>query len=94
MASKSPDKVFDELLVMQYLTGDRKAFELLIKRWNPKILIYAYRNINNKVGAEDVAQDVWLAALKGIHRLHDHTKLGSWLLGITVSIRATTSVNK
>jgi len=83
MYSKSPNQVFDELLVMQYQAGDQKALELLIKRWNPKIMVYALRNINDQQGAEDVAQEVWLAAIKGVHRLHNHTKIGSWLLGIT-----------
>jgi len=83
MYSKPPNQVFDELLVIQYQAGDQKALELLIKRWNPKIMVYALRNINDQQGAEDVAQEVWLAALKGIHRLQHHTKIGSWLLGIT-----------
>lgn len=83
MSLRNPDHVFDELLVMQYRAGDQKAMELLIKRWNKKIIMYAYRNIQNSAGAQDVAQEVWLGALKGIHLLKDHMKVGSWLLGIT-----------
>ena len=82
MSIRSPDHVFDELLVMQYKAGDQKAMKLLIKRWNKKILVYAYRNIHNHEGAQDVAQEVWLAALKGMHQLNDHVKIGSWLLSI------------
>jgi len=83
MSLRNPDHVFDELLVMQYRAGDQKAMELLIKRWNKKIIMYAYRNIHNLEGAQDVAQEVWLGALKSIHHLKDHMKFGSWLLSIT-----------
>jgi len=83
MSLKSPDRVFDELLVLQYQAGDEKAFALLVKRWSPKIIRYAYRNLHDQQTAEDVTQEVWLAAVKGIHRLSDHRNIGSWLLSIT-----------
>ena len=83
MSSQSPERIFDELLIIQCKAGDKKALELLIKRWNPKIMSYATRNIKNHQGAQDVAQEVWLAAIRSIHRLKDESKIGSWLLGIT-----------
>ena len=83
MSLTSPDQVFDELLVMRYQAGDQKALELLIKRWNPKIMRYAYRYIQDQQSSEDVAQEVWIAVIKGLNRLTDSSKFGSWLLGIT-----------
>ena len=83
MSLKSPDQIFDELLVMRYQTGDQKAFELLIKRWNPKIMSFAYRNIKDIQGSKDVAQEVWLAVIKGISSLFNNKNFGSWILGIT-----------
>ena len=43
MIKRDPNKVFDELLVMQYQNGDERALELLVKRWNKKIMAYAFR---------------------------------------------------
>jgi len=83
MSFKSPNKVFEELLVMRCQAGDQKALELLIKRWNPRIMRYAFRNIKDQQGSEDVAQEVWIAVIKSLHRLSEHTKFGNWILGIT-----------
>lgn len=32
------DRIFDELLVIQCQSGDKKALSLLIKRWSTKML--------------------------------------------------------
>lgn len=83
MNKHSPDQIFDELLLMQYREGDQQALVLLIRRWNPKILAYADRIVQEKQAAKDVAQEVWISVIKGLHQLLDEKKMGSWLLGIT-----------
>lgn len=82
MSFKTPHKVFDDLLVMQYRAGDQAALRLLVKRWNRKIRAYAFRNIGDRHGAEDIAQEVWIAVVKSIHRLDDPVRFGSWVLSI------------
>ena len=83
MSLNSPDKIFDELLLLRYQDGDKKALELLIKRWNPKIMNYAIRNTGDYQGAEDVAQEVWISMLKGYQQIRNFRKIGTWLLGVT-----------
>jgi len=82
MRTPDPDKVFDELLVMQYKAGDKKALELLIKRWQKRIVMYIFRNTNSMEASKDIAQEVWVVALKNLHQLKDGFKIGSWLLAI------------
>jgi len=83
MCNKGPDKVFDGLLVQQYLNGDHKAVDLLIKRWNKRILSYAIRTTRNPEKAKDIAQEVWVVAIKSLPSLKEYNKVGSWLLSIT-----------
>lgn len=71
----------DELLVVRCQLGELQAFDELIRNWSRPLL----RHIGRIVGddnAEDVAQEVWLRALRGIARLRDGTKLRPWLFRI------------
>ncbi len=82
MPIPDPDIVFDELLVMQYKAGDKRAMGLLMKRWNKRIVLYIFRNTKSIEAAKDIGQEVWIVALKNIHHLSDTLKVGSWLLAI------------
>ena len=82
MPIPDPDIVFDELLVMQYKAGDKRAMGLLMKRWNRRIVLYIFRNTKSMEAAKDIGQEVWVVALKKIHHLSDTLKVGSWLLAI------------
>ena len=76
------DKIFDSLLVMDIIKGNKHAFELLFKRWNKKLMLYAYRICQNKENSKDIAQDAWFDIIKGIHKLKNKEKVGSWMLSI------------
>ena len=71
-----------ELLVIRCQLGERSAFDELTERWHPPIWKYVRRFCGDDDAAKDVAQDVWLRVLRGIGRLHDGSRLRSWLFGI------------
>jgi len=72
----------DELLVIRCQLGERAAFDELVERWYPPVWMYLRRVAGGDEAARDVAQDVWLRALRGIGRLRDGSKLRPWLFGI------------
>jgi RNA polymerase sigma-70 factor (ECF subfamily) len=72
----------DELLVIRCQLGERQAFDDLIDRWHEPLWKYAHRLTGSDDAAKEVAQDVWLRVLRGIHRLRDGSKLRAWLFGI------------
>ncbi|MFT4567396.1 MAG: RNA polymerase sigma-70 factor (ECF subfamily) [Saprospiraceae bacterium] len=76
------DIVFDELLVMQYKAGDKRAMDLLMKRWTKRIVMYIFINTKSMEASKDIGREVWIVALKKIHHLSDTMKVGSWLLAI------------
>ena len=76
------DKIFDSLLVMDIIKGNKHAFELLFKRWNKKLMLYAFRICQNKENSKDIAQDAWFDIVKGINKLKNKEKVGSWMLSI------------
>jgi RNA polymerase sigma factor (sigma-70 family) len=72
----------DELLALRCQLGDREAFDDLIRRWNDPLWRYLRRVTGNDPAAQELAQETWLRAVRGIPKLRDPTRLRAWLFGI------------
>lgn len=57
-------KLTDEALMLLSAEGDKKAYYLLVKRWDRQIINYFYRNTGNQETAEDLAQEVFISIWK------------------------------
>lgn len=68
---KTRADILTELEVIGARKGEKRAFELLFRQWQPRLLSYAIRMTSNPDAATDVMQDVWLAISRGIRRLDD-----------------------
>ncbi|MEO6218657.1 MAG: sigma-70 family RNA polymerase sigma factor [Sphingomonas sp.] len=82
--AKNPDtesRLRDELLVVRCQLGERQAFEELVRIWAGPLLRHVQRVAGADM-ADDLAQEVWLRALRGIARLRDGARLRSWLFGV------------
>jgi RNA polymerase sigma-70 factor (ECF subfamily) len=75
----------DALLVVRCQLGERAAFEELIRTRSGPLLRHIRRIAGPQV-AEDLAQEVWLRALRGIARLRDGARIGAWLFGIAHNV--------
>ena len=78
-----PGKTVDSLLVIAYQAGDKNAFDLLVKRWNKRLCMHAYRYVNDWDVAKDVVQDTWSVIINKISMLRDSHSFGSWAMTIT-----------
>lgn len=76
-------KTSDQQLVANYLNGDQKALEILIKRYLKPIYIFAYHHTKGqKEVAEDLTQEIFLKMWKNLKR-YDHQKsFKNWLFTI------------
>jgi RNA polymerase sigma factor (sigma-70 family) len=79
----APSRAADELLVVRCQLGEPGAFDALIARWHQPLWIYIRRMAGRDDEAQDILQDVWLRAIRGIPRLRDGSRLRAWLFGIT-----------
>ncbi len=77
-AGPSPDRG----LVEQSLRGDLAAFEGLIGRYQRTVFHIALYKCRNYFDAEDLTQDVFLAAHQALPSLKDLDNFGGWLFGI------------
>jgi len=64
--------------VLLAIDGDRRAFELLLKRWHPRLFKLALYLTGHREDAEDVLQDGLLAIAKNIGRLKEPEQFGAW----------------
>ena len=79
---RGAERIFDEYLVASAKAGDRKAFGMLVKRWNGKLVAHAWRLLGDGESARDAVQSAWVEALRGVHRLQDERAFPAWLYRI------------
>jgi len=75
---RTHEDIQDELLVLHCQDGDAKALETLIARWQPRLARLAWRLTGEREAARDVVQDGWMAIVRGLKRLDDPARFGTW----------------
>jgi RNA polymerase sigma-70 factor (ECF subfamily) len=66
-------------------SGDINAFEKIYRLYSGMVYSVAYRIVNNVPDAEEVTQDVFVAAHKGLQGFQGDSLLKTWLYRITVN---------
>ena len=69
----------DAQLVERAQDGDHKAFEMLVERHENKVYGLAYRLMGNAADAEDVLQDAFLSAYRGLKKFQGKSSFSTWL---------------
>jgi RNA polymerase sigma-70 factor (ECF subfamily) len=77
-----PPPPSDRLLVERSLGGDLAAFETLVGRYQKAVFHIAHYKCRNYFDAEDLSQDIFLAAYQALSSLKDQDNFGGWLFGI------------
>jgi RNA polymerase sigma factor (sigma-70 family) len=79
---RTKEQLLDEYLVASARTGDRKAFDLLARRWGRKLLAHAWRLTGDADLAREAAQDGWIEIVRGLGRLRDERAFPAWAFQI------------
>lgn len=72
----------DKKLIQQYLAGDEKSLEILIKRYLKPIYGFVYKNVGNATDAEDITQDVFVKIWKNIKKFDQSKEFKPWIFQI------------
>ena len=75
----------DDDLLDRCLQGDEAAFEALVVRHGSTVLRIAKRFSTSPEVAEDIAQETWLAVLRGLERFERRSTFRTWLISITLN---------
>src|SRR4051794_19987051 len=73
----------DEDLVAAAVSGDRAAFEALLRRHYDRIHGIAWQLTGSRSDADDIAQDVCCTLVEKIGSFRGEAKFTTWLTGIT-----------
>lgn len=79
------DEVLDEYLVVQSQLGDADAFRRLVQRWHGRVLRRAAYFVHDRDAAQDVAQESWMAVIRGLRSLRDPARFPAWTLQIVAN---------
>ena len=74
--------------------GDSSAFEVLVKRWEKRLLDYCYRLVNDITLAEDLRQEVFLRIYQSTETYRPTAKFSTWVYCIATNLCLNTLTKK
>ena len=72
----------DRALVDRARAGDIGAFELLVRRYQGWVFTLAARMLGDRAEAEDMAQEIFLKAYRGLKTFKGASRFSTWLYAI------------
>ena len=75
----------DQLLVEQVQRGDKHAFDLLISKYQHRIVSLVTRYVNDHSEALDVAQEAFIKAYRAIGNFRGESAFYTWLYRIAIN---------
>jgi len=85
-AASGPTGPSDGQLVAQTLSGQRKAFDELIRRYQRQAVAVSYRLLGNSQDSLEVTQDAFLKAFTSLATLNKPEAFGGWLMRIVSNL--------
>ena len=70
----------------QFQIGDSSAFEVLVERWEKRMLDYCYRMVNDITLAEDLRQEIFLRICRSAETYHPKAKFSTWIYRIAKNL--------
>jgi len=75
----------DQLLVERVQKGDKRAFDLLIQKYQHRIVSLVTRYVSDHAEAQDVAQEAFIKAYRAIDRFRGDSAFYTWLYRIAIN---------
>ncbi len=79
------NKTSDLDLVKRVQAGDKKAFDVLVLKYQHKIVNLVSRYVHDPHTAQDVAQEAFIKAYKGLARFRGDSAFYTWLYRIAIN---------
>lgn len=75
----------DQLLVERVQKGDKRAFDLLVGKYQHKIVSLILRYVPDHAEAQDVAQEAFIKAYRAIARFRGDSAFYTWIYRIAIN---------
>jgi RNA polymerase sigma-70 factor (ECF subfamily) len=76
----------DTEVVTAYLAGDARAFDLLVERYQTRLLNFIYRTVGDRERAEDLVQEVFIRVYRHLPRFDRSKKFSTWIYTIASNL--------
>lgn len=79
------EREIDQQLVERVQRGDKKAFELLVSKYQRKLMRLVCRLVHDQAEAEDVVQEAFIKAYRALPNFRGESAFYTWLYRIGVN---------
>ncbi len=80
------NKEGDRELVAEFKNGNTKVFDELMSRYSVRLYQTAYGLLSNHHDAEEVVQDTFVRAFRGLKQFRGDSNIETWLQRITINL--------
>ena len=82
LTAAAATEVADDQLVAAVREGSEEAFEVLYRRYRPRIVAYVRGMVGDHARAEDIAQEAFMSALRGLRASSQEIAFRPWMYEI------------
>ncbi len=76
----------DELLIARIKDGDAQAFEMVVAKYRDRIFARVLQLLKNREDAEEVTQDAFIRAHRGLDKFRGEASFSTWLYQIATNL--------
>lgn len=76
----------DAELIQQAQRGNLDAFEVLVQRYDKRVLTIAAGYVDNSEDAKDIYQEVFFRVYRGLPKFESRSEFSTWLFRITTNV--------
>ncbi len=81
-----PETVTDGEIIGRICDGETRLFDELVRRYQDRVYGMTGRFVGHGADAEDLAQEAFLKAFRGLEGFKGHAKFSTWLYRITFNL--------
>lgn len=81
----STEREGDQLLVERVQSGDKQAFDVLVAKYQRRLLRLVSRLVHNPAEAEDVVQETFIKAYRALRNFRGESAFYTWLYRIGIN---------
>jgi RNA polymerase sigma-70 factor (ECF subfamily) len=82
---KTSNKDIDLSLVKRAKAGDLRAYDLLVLKYQARLISTAYKFVKDRHIAEDIAQESFIKSFKSLSAFREDSTFYTWIYRITVN---------
>jgi RNA polymerase sigma-70 factor (ECF subfamily) len=86
VAHSSQEAAYDAVLVRRFNAGDEEAFVEIVSRYQARMFSVALAHLRNPADAEEIAQDTFIRAHRGLSGFRGDSSLSTWLHRIAFNL--------